>query len=142
MTEANHSFLAFPVSQQQQQQQQQQTQYTGKIAPSCEGGVLSYSEQNTCRICGKKFSWRSSLSRHMMKHNNVKPFSCGVCNKTFIQKSDLKRHLLTHTTPANRFSCYVCKKRFLTKEDLDRHSSKHFNLTTEQQINPVPHCRA
>jgi transposase-like protein len=45
-----------------------------------------------CNLCAKKFTRRSSLSRHFKKHTGERSHSCEVCNKTFNRKDILKQH--------------------------------------------------
>lgn len=34
-----------------------------------------------CSVCGKYFSRRCSLVRHMVTHSNLRPFECALCFK-------------------------------------------------------------
>nr|CAI5856851.1 unnamed protein product [Callosobruchus analis] len=88
-----------------------------------------------CSICGDKFRFRSSLTRHSFKHNDKKPHVCHICNKGFIQAPTLADHLRTHVGEKS-FICNHCGKTFVTKHALSNHLSLHklheddmFNLT-------------
>lgn len=47
-----------------------------------------------CPECFQKFSDKSHLDRHMLKHTGVKSHVCPKCNKGFGRKEHLTRHLV------------------------------------------------
>lgn len=61
-----------------------------------------------CHLCGKKFSQRGNLSKHLLSHENAhlrwnrdtnfKPFKCSYpdCGKSFTAKLNLQNHIITH----------------------------------------------
>ncbi|KAF1382169.1 hypothetical protein PFLUV_G00161660 [Perca fluviatilis] len=78
----------------------------------------------SCSECGRAFSESGTLKRHMMSHTGEKPFSCSVCKKSFIQSGDLRTHMITHTGE-KPFSCSVCKKSFKQSGHLQSHRQTH-----------------
>lgn len=77
-----------------------------------------------CGICGISIS--TSLSTHMMRHANDKPFKCLVegCGKTFPRNSDLSEHTKVHTGD-KPFSCDVCGMRFTRRNKVTVHMRTH-----------------
>ena len=74
----------------------------------------------TCFICNKTLTSSTSLKRHLLIHENFKPFECDVCGKEFRQKSTLETHSRVHT--GFRFSCPAgCGNFFITKSLLKIH---------------------
>ncbi|KAK2719910.1 zinc finger E-box-binding homeobox 1-like [Artemia franciscana] len=57
---------------------------------------------HTCRICGKVFKDKYSVTVHVRVHSGEKPFPCSLCSKPFRQKAHLAKHFLTHTNPNGR----------------------------------------
>lgn len=57
----------------------------------------------TCHLCQKTFRFSSHLRRHSLVHSGQKPHVCPQCGKGFSQRSTLRRHLDCHargTIPA------------------------------------------
>lgn len=75
--------------------------------------------QYLCQFCNKNFTTETSLKRHILIHENAKPFSCNLCEKSFRQKSSLVAHQRIHN--GIRFNCQQCKKQFITKSLLTKH---------------------
>uniref|UniRef100_A0A670YLG3 Zinc finger and BTB domain containing 6 n=1 Tax=Pseudonaja textilis TaxID=8673 RepID=A0A670YLG3_PSETE len=50
-----------------------------------------------CLQCGKTFTQKKNLNRHIRGHMGIRPFQCMVCLKTFTAKSTLQDHLNIHS---------------------------------------------
>jgi len=48
-------------------------------------------------VCQKRFTERSSLKKHKLRHTGEKPYKCDVCQMQFTQSGTLNKHMMTHT---------------------------------------------
>ncbi|KAH9510165.1 hypothetical protein Btru_043641 [Bulinus truncatus] len=74
-----------------------------------------------CGHCKKLIFTRPTLSRHLIKHTNTRPFQCDLCLKTFRDKADLFHHNKTHTKPVQ---CNTCNMSFSKILYLQNHLQK------------------
>ena len=51
----------------------------------------------TCCQCGKLFSFKCHLEKHMRVHTREKLFLCSECGKSFSKSGNLKKHMKRHT---------------------------------------------
>ena len=86
-------------------------------------GNMNSSTNCCCQICGKHFTRKSDLKRHVDSvHRGIINFRCESCHKNFKRKSDLKRHTETIHRGSISFPCESCGKNFSRKRDLKRHT--------------------
>ena len=115
------------------------SQQNNKICPICQKSMepkamrhhLQYHRRkevshHVCQFCNKSFTTQVSLKRHVLIHENAKPYSCPVCEKTFRQKVALNAHQRTHS--GVRFSCQHCNRKFITKSLLTQHQKSCQNV--------------
>ncbi|KAL4216729.1 hypothetical protein ACF0H5_024452 [Mactra antiquata] len=80
-----------------------------------------------CDICGKFIKNRENISRHMMIHDNKRPYQCEVCNQSFVQKQHLLDHMDVHSSQS-AYSCKFCGNNFRHRRSLNRHLHKHYTV--------------
>uniref|UniRef100_A0A8C4SNK5 C2H2-type domain-containing protein n=1 Tax=Erpetoichthys calabaricus TaxID=27687 RepID=A0A8C4SNK5_ERPCA len=108
---------AFYVCQGQKKASKQKAESKLKLSPTIK-------KTYCCSECGKQFTKKSRLQRHIRVHTGEKPFCCSECGKQFSQKSYLQTHKRIHTGE-KPFSCSECGKRFSEKNTLQTHTRIH-----------------
>ncbi|XP_028133185.1 zinc finger and SCAN domain-containing protein 31-like [Diabrotica virgifera virgifera] len=88
------------------------------------GRVLKGKRRFLCNYCGKNYTRKNGLERHILSHSGIKPFECKECGKCYITKDTLKTHLLTHTG-IKAHKCTVCQKSFTQSSHLSYHMRRH-----------------
>nr|XP_045595238.1 gastrula zinc finger protein XlCGF8.2DB-like [Procambarus clarkii] len=81
-------------------------------------------DRPSCDRCGKTFSDRSGLNKHMLVHIGDKLYVCPQCGKRFIRNDILQQHLMAHTGAKN-YLCHHCGKRFSRLGNLKEHMMGH-----------------
>ena len=76
-----------------------------------------------CEICGKVFTLKSRLTRHMNSVHSSAQIKCQLCDRTFRSESNAQRHMKQHFGP---FPCTYCSEIFTDKDVLNDHvKEKH-----------------
>lgn len=86
-----------------------------------------------CQVCPKSFMFQCYLKSHEITHTKARPYDCEVCGKWFSHKSVITRHIerVHHMTPKpkvkveKKFSCDLCGKIFLSRGYLNIHARTH-----------------
>uniref|UniRef100_A0A8D2LWT1 Zinc finger and BTB domain containing 6 n=2 Tax=Varanus komodoensis TaxID=61221 RepID=A0A8D2LWT1_VARKO len=85
-----------------------------------------------CLQCGKTFTQKKNLNRHIRGHMGIRPFQCMVCLKTFTAKSTLQDHLNIHSGD-RPYKCHCCDMDFKHKSALKKHlTSVHGRGTVDK----------
>ncbi|KAF4522991.1 hypothetical protein B566_EDAN009583 [Ephemera danica] len=96
---------------------------------------------NVCPECGKVYTLRSSLKRHLMRHRGERRYQCEICSKSFFGSAYLKNHMVIHEK-ATLYECQMCCARYFHKRNMISHlKMKHsmpwnYKCPTCEQIFP------
>ena len=78
----------------------------------------------SCDLCGKSFTEKHILTRHVFTHIGERAFGCENEGHTVIKKKKRTQHLVI-LSDHKRFSCGVCGKSFSAKCNLKYHMYVH-----------------
>ncbi|XDV52585.1 hypothetical protein PO909_021302 [Leuciscus waleckii] len=77
-----------------------------------------------CNICGKMFTQRGTMTRHMRSHLGLKPFACEECGMRFTRQYRLTEHMRVHSGE-KPYECQVCGGKFTQQRNLISHMRMH-----------------
>ncbi|XP_060948298.1 zinc finger protein 391-like [Limanda limanda] len=97
--------------------------------PNCEAaesdaGPSEKERPFPCSYCGKRFSLKGNLNRHIRDHTGERPFPCSGCDKSFKDSGSLTAHMRCHTGE-QPYSCLFCGKNFSGRGNMTRHMRIH-----------------
>lgn len=82
-----------------------------------------------CHVCGKSFTRKRYLSRHVMRHEETsKKFTCQICGWKFFERQKLRLHLETHKPTDQQslpYKCSLCDRQFHNKAGWSDHMNGH-----------------
>eukprot|EP00111_Clytia_hemisphaerica_P022213 TCONS_00065270-protein len=84
-------------------------------------------ESYTCHKCGKIFTYKSYLERHIKyvcPDSAGRTWKCTYCGKAFQYPCYLRRHIRSHTGESP-YKCDKCDRAFVRSTDLQRHIRNH-----------------
>jgi len=107
-----------------------------------------------CEICGKQFSQRGNLSKHLLSHENAhlrwnretnfKPFKCPYpgCGKSFTAKLNLQNHVAAHHQHEVAMECApVGGSNIATTSSSNSHGNSSSGSASVAQMATAPHTR-
>ena len=95
-----------------------------------------------CPQCGRSFTAKASLKRHMVLHSGNFKWYCEICKKGYSQKENYEQHIRAHK--GLKYRCELCGKGFSTENLRKYHMSEHtgvYNYNCEncgKGFNPKP----
>ncbi|CAB1426595.1 unnamed protein product [Pleuronectes platessa] len=93
-------------------------------APEADAGTSEKERPFPCSFCGKRFSLKGNLNRHIRDHTGERPFPCTGCDKSFKDSGSLTAHMRCHTGE-QPYSCLFCGKSFSGRGNMTRHMRIH-----------------
>ncbi|XP_026878515.2 hypermethylated in cancer 1 like [Electrophorus electricus] len=81
-----------------------------------------------CDICGKMFTQRGTMTRHMRSHLGLKPFACEECGMRFTRQYRLTEHMRVHSGE-KPYECQICGGKFTQQRNLISHMRMHTSST-------------
>ncbi|CAG4959122.1 unnamed protein product [Colias eurytheme] len=80
-----------------------------------------------CETCGRVFTRKDYLHKHMNTHTGVKQYACTYCDFRANQKTALTIHIRKHTGE-RPYSCDVCPQKCTSSSNLRVHKQKHLGV--------------
>ena len=93
-----------------------------------EEAITVVPDVHKCKICDKKYSYASSLRKHIRISHRARAgrplHLCGTCGRGYTEKHRLNSHVKTHDGQRERYPCDLCNKDFSQRNNLARHMQR------------------
>ena len=83
-----------------------------------------------CVSCKVSFNFEQDMRMHLQTHLRPRYF-CPVCSRRFLNQSTMERHMVTHDQN-KPYVCSVCSQGFRIKSNLHRHFQRLHNKTGDK----------
>nr|XP_029717208.1 zinc finger protein 543-like [Aedes albopictus] len=80
-----------------------------------------FTEGKPCPDCGKMFKTQARYYHHVKSHSELMEFGCQICGKNFTRRTGLRRHLEQVHGGKMKFKCVQCGETFTSKNHLRTH---------------------
>ncbi|KAL3870709.1 hypothetical protein ACJMK2_038753 [Sinanodonta woodiana] len=78
--------------------------------------------EHACFVCGKMYTRKFDLDRHLRVHTGDQPYECDICLMGFGCRLNIADHMETHVLKeANEFQCDGCKALFFDQQSILSH---------------------
>lgn len=78
-----------------------------------------------CHICGRRFTRKFVLDKHIRTHQQDRTFGCEHCSRSFLTLEGLRNHVAIHTGE-RPYRCGLCPESFMNTSASSVHRrSKH-----------------
>lgn len=85
------------------------------------------SKSHSCSVCGKQYSDRRSLQRHMKNHSSEeRQEQCPLCNESFTSRMAMKAHQRQAHKEKSPLQCQECSRQFDRRSHFLYHVIIHF----------------
>ncbi|CAH0398628.1 unnamed protein product [Chilo suppressalis] len=106
-----------------------------KRSPKTSTDITRPAQSFQCNYCAKMFEAKSSLSRHIYGHLNLKPHKCPHCPKKFRYEPKVQEHIVQDHPELDdairNFICDICGQYFLLEKNYNEHLATHVHSDEE-----------